>query len=1559
MGSLKRAFQAVWALAALLVLPATLACGGGHSSPPPPTPPSITTQPASQTVLEGATATFSVVAAGSTPLTYQWNKVVGTTSTPITTNGTSASYTTPATVLADSGSSFTVTVTNSAGNVTSSAATLTVYPNPTVTSFTATPATITVGNTATLAFAFSGGTGSIDNGVGTVTSGTNVTVTPTTTTTYTLTVDNGHSTTKTATATVTVVPAPAAPTITAPANVTLGGTYTASVVAQAGMTYTWTATNGTITAGQGTNQITFTAGASGTAMSLRCVVANAAGATASGSMNMTMVMAPVATSLTPSTATPLYGATVNLVPVFTGGIGSVDNGIGTVMSGTSYTTAALKAATTFTLTVTNMAGTTATATTTVTPQTVAVSVSPTAKTVTTGDVVTFTGSAANAVNTAVTWTASGGASITSAGVWTAPSTPGSYTVTATSVADPTKSATATMTVAPAPVQPTITAPAFATAAKPGYTASVTAQTGMTYAWTITNGTITAGGTTNQITYTAGAAGTPLTLICIVTNAANFPATSPLFTETVVPLPTVAITASNTSPLYGDTTVTVTPTFSNDVSASVGTTSGAITTSPVSGTPVPVQSSGFVAAETYRLTAVNAAGDTAQASVAITPQTVGIGIPTGYRTIVTTGDTVTFSATVTGAVNTSVTWTATAGSITAAGVWTAPPSPTASCTITATSVADPTHTASTFPIAVVAPPDAAITATPNVVAVGATGLTASVPTQTGATYAWTLANGTGSGSITSATNGPSITYSALTAGTFSLNVSVTNAAGMAAGGSAPIQAVVEPYINAFSASSTNVVSGTAVTLNFTFGGGTGVITASDASVTQSVTSPGTLTVTPATTPSVTYTLTVTGGSGTTPAVQTVTVNVSTPLTFTTNLPTSGTANVGTNYTMSVVVGGTPAANSFDWYFNGSKVATTTTPSYTLINVQPINQGPYYVIATNGIATATSATLTLTVSSGYAISGHVYRVNSGNTGVAGVQVVLSQGTTTVATVNTDSAGAYSFPFLANGTYTVTPSLSTTGVSAGFLPASYPSVVVNGSNVTADFQAAIGYSVSGTVSYSGSQTGRVYVIATSQYGQVNSVSVASATSSGTLFTIRGLAPGNWTLTAYMDPIGLGNANANDPSVASPITFTIASTPVSGYSLNLVDPAAVTLSTAPSFNGIKPFSTGALVNYQPLMNGSKVETPTSYDVQWSTSSSFATVAGTLTFPAQGDHNPMCFVHGLTDGTPYYFQIRGNVGATHGSWSAASSVTPGATTGAYTVSGTITLPVTPTGPLAVALVDKASNKFFITWFQTPSATQSFTLAGVPAGTYGLYGILDQNNNGIIDTGDLSNTGSNGASVVVTSANVTGANLTLSGANAVAVLNTQYWQQTGTYTGSGYQLNFRVNGNVKLPVNAAVNFGTAANPAWVDMGLGNQGDRYSYWTQWIQPKVGDAFPLQLGYSDGTSETPTVTVTGVLTAFAQNLAPVAPTSTGTTPTFSWTAPATLPTVLPYTYEVGVWQSGSTIWYISGLPSTQTSVTYNSDGQANPTSLTTGITYQWAVNVVDADGNSAQYTVDYKP
>jgi glucose/arabinose dehydrogenase len=83
--------------------------------------PTISTHPASQTVPVGQPATFSVVASGTAPLGYQWQRNGNNI-----TGANSSSYTLPSATVADNGAKFRVVVSNAFGSVTSNEATLTV-----------------------------------------------------------------------------------------------------------------------------------------------------------------------------------------------------------------------------------------------------------------------------------------------------------------------------------------------------------------------------------------------------------------------------------------------------------------------------------------------------------------------------------------------------------------------------------------------------------------------------------------------------------------------------------------------------------------------------------------------------------------------------------------------------------------------------------------------------------------------------------------------------------------------------------------------------------------------------------------------------------------------------------------------------------------------------------------------------------------------------------------------------------------------------------------------------------------------------------------------------------------------------------------------------------------------------------------------------------------------------------------------------------------------------------------------------------------------------------------
>lgn len=86
--------------------------------------PSITTNPANRTVSMGQSASFSVAASGTAPMTYQWQRNGANIA-----NATSSTYTLQSTSASDNGATFRAVVSNSWGTATSTAATLTVLSN--------------------------------------------------------------------------------------------------------------------------------------------------------------------------------------------------------------------------------------------------------------------------------------------------------------------------------------------------------------------------------------------------------------------------------------------------------------------------------------------------------------------------------------------------------------------------------------------------------------------------------------------------------------------------------------------------------------------------------------------------------------------------------------------------------------------------------------------------------------------------------------------------------------------------------------------------------------------------------------------------------------------------------------------------------------------------------------------------------------------------------------------------------------------------------------------------------------------------------------------------------------------------------------------------------------------------------------------------------------------------------------------------------------------------------------------------------------------------------------
>jgi hypothetical protein len=666
-----------------------------------------------------------------------------------------------------------------------------------------------------------------------------------------------------------------------------------------------------------------------------------------------------------------------------------------------------------------------------------------------------------------------------------------------------------------------------------------------------------------------------------------------------------------------------------------------------------------------------------------------------------------------------------------------------------------------------------------------------------------------------------------------------------------------------------------------------------------------------------------------------------------------------------------------YTTDGTTPTSASPIYSgTITVSSSSETIKAIAQAGGFATSAVASAAYTITgttATYSVGGQVMINNGCGSATPPVTVTLSQGSLIIqTTTTTDSSGSYGFTGVPNGTYTVTPSIS--GPSSAFYPATQFVSVGNNNVNNANFGASLGYTVSGSVTYGGSQTGQTYV---------SLVPVACGSGSGTIgtsitntgaYTVHGVPPGGYMVQAWMDPLGQGVQNAIDPTGNTPLTVTNANVTIGAFAL--ADPSFATPASNPTIQNIVPNAQGALILFQPSQNGSNVEDANQYEVEWSTSATlgggsggnqFASIAGSKTFAASGDHGTWVLTSAsLSSGQTYYFQARsfntldtsnphplGWCNYTSSGCSGTTGFTP-VTITAPTCSGTcttvtssVTIPAAITikagAPLYLGLLQFSNGSggdpsgFYLTEIASPTnGANNFTVT-VPSGSnYAILGILDQNNNGG-GAGSISNIKNKvQANLTISGTTQSPAGITLPTSNSTATVATQFESNSCLICGSTstiYQLTFTVNQSDKQPVAATLNSGPNVlnnnGTVAVDMGIcttcGNPQFEYTVLLSGT-PNVGDAYGFTVTYSDGSQDTGT-TVTGAVTGWNGGstvvgasdaptaLAPTNNNSASTTPTFTWTDPSNATGAnLYYSFNLGYSTcpgSGScTIWQIPG-------------------------------------------------
>jgi hypothetical protein len=474
-------------------------------------PVSITTQPTAQTVVAGNTATFSVVASGSAPLTYQWSK------DGIAISGaTVASYGIAATTTANAGS-YTVLVTNSVGSVASTPATLTVSPAGVAPSITTQPLgqSLGLGTSATLSVV-AAGTSPLayqwsKNGTAII-GATSASLTFSSLTagdagSYSVVVSNALGSVTSNAASLAVI---SPPTITIqPANQTVvaGAPLTLSVSASGAgpLTYQWSK-NGTAINGAISPTFNLSSSAAIDAGSYRVVVSTPGASVTSNTVTVT-VNTPPTISSQPISGN-IYSGSPLALTVSAGGTSPLNYQWfkdGTAISGAvsatyTLTGSTLNRAGSYYVVVTNVAGNVTSNTSTIfTPP--LITTQPASSSVTAGASATFSVAASGSPTLGYQWiknslpiAGANGSSYTFTSATT--SDAGVYAVYVSNSYGTANSSTVTLTVTPAPSAPVVTnQPASQTVVasfNASFSVSASGTAPLTYVWRKDDGTVVGG-----------------------------------------------------------------------------------------------------------------------------------------------------------------------------------------------------------------------------------------------------------------------------------------------------------------------------------------------------------------------------------------------------------------------------------------------------------------------------------------------------------------------------------------------------------------------------------------------------------------------------------------------------------------------------------------------------------------------------------------------------------------------------------------------------------------------------------------------------------------------------------------------------------------------------------------------------------------------------------------------------------------------------------------------------------------------------------------------------------
>jgi hypothetical protein len=508
---------------------------------------------------------------------------------------------------------------------------------------------------------------------------------------------------------------------------------------------------------------------------------------------------------------------------------------------------------------------------------------------------------------------------------------------------------------------------------------------------------------------------------------------------------------------------------------------------------------------------------------------------------------------------------------------------------------------------------------------------------------------------------------------------------------------------------------------------------------------------------------------------------------------------------------------------------------------------------------------------------------------------------------------------------------------------------------------HSVSGTIAYSGSAKGRIYIdVLRKDNGDLLGGTSIDAPGPYKVRCLRNAS--EYTILAWRDVQGiLSPRYPIDPNGNGGFMFD-GTNDVTGVNVTLADPTPTIPVAAPKIIGvIHQTDRAAVVLYDTVRDANQNDIADHY------------VIYTSTTPNPGPQNTIAtriitalddtaLISPLVNGTAYYFAVAAVNSAGEGPRATVGPYTVGPAAGGNTLSGTIDLAgIVPTGPLYVYVQAGEGNNttFYLTQISSPSQSANFTIPGVPNGVVRFGASLDQGADGVLSPLDPQ-TRFSGA--ITVSGNTTMPTLSFTNADADVRVGTDHSvDDVGT---SRYKLDFYAAAGRRMPYTATLMSGphVGTNAPW-DIGvILNHGEASTLGLEDFDitpsvPLVGDAYAIAVGFGNSAT-TFMPAVTGVL-AVPTNVVP-GTVGVGTTPGFSWTAPVPAPSFPVYSLSVyaSPFNGGNALWELQDIYQVPANpIVYNFDGRATP--LTAGVQAQWFLYVRDDKENRASIERTFTP